>query len=452
MSRRTVETKLLKAPNAKAEVASRGSLACRLMVTDGPDAGRFVPIGAAPILVGSHPDADFRLTDDRVSRRHLSLARQADQFLVKDLGSKNGTLYEGARLSEALVSAGAVFKIGLSCLLIQPESRALDLPPSPARRFGELVAESLAMRQVFALLELASTTDVTVLVEGATGTGKELVARAIHDASPRRQCPFVALDCGALPESLLESELFGHKKGAFTGATSDRLGAFARADRGTLFLDELGRVPPSVPARLLRALEERRIRPVGADAERDVDVRIIAASRDDLTREVADGRFRSDLYYRLSVVRVILPALASRKEDIAAIAGELCRYRGLDPGEVAGPNLARLLAHTWPGNVRELRNVIDRGLALSPNARSFDELRLDITATPADDGGGFEVAMDLPYARAKERIVERFQEGYLTQLHRLTQGNISEAARRSGLDRKHLRGLFRRYGLVGDVE
>jgi transcriptional regulator with PAS, ATPase and Fis domain len=289
-----------------------------------------------------------------------------------------------------------------------------------------------------------------VLLEGETGTGKELAARAIHDASPRRKGPFVAIDCGALPESLLESELFGHVRGAFTGASQGRTGAFLRAQNGTIFLDELGAVPPAVQARLLRVLEERKVRPVGSDSEKELDVRIVAASRASLETRVAEGSFRPDLYYRLSVVRVTLPPLRARREDIPPIVGELLRRRGFETGNVEGENLDLLMAHGWPGNVRELRNAVERALALSPTAKSFAELRIALAPRAADEE--LAVRADLPYAEAKEQILQAFERRYLTDLLARSGGNLSAASRESGVDRKHLRSLVKKHGLSGDEE
>jgi DNA-binding NtrC family response regulator len=424
---------------------------CQLVVIEGPDQGRAVPISAREIVVGTAPDCDLALTDDRVSKRHLGIAAQGGRFVARDLDSKNGTLYEGSLLRSAEVSAGATLKVGRTFLRIQPRPEALEIAPSQSRRFGDLVAVSLAMREVFAVLERAAPAGVTVLIEGETGTGKELAARALHEASGRRGGPFVALDCGALPESLLESELFGHVKGAFTGAAAARAGAFARAHRGTLFLDELGSVPPTVQARLLRAIEERKVRPVGADSEREVDVRLIAASRHDLGARVAEGAFRPDLFYRLSVVSVVLPPLRQRREDIPLIATELLRRRGVEPGKISGPNLDRLLAQPWPGNVRELRNVIDRAVAMSPEARSFAELKLSVA--PGAAAEPLSVRGDLPFAEAKQLLVEAFEQRYLRDVLERAGGNISAAARASGLDRKHLKTLLRRHGLLkGEAE
>jgi DNA-binding NtrC family response regulator len=423
----------------------------QLVVIEGPDAGRAVAIGAG-VTVGSGANCELVLADDRVSSRHVEVRPDGARFRVRDLDSTNGTFYEGSRVSEIEVGSGATLKLGRSFVRVQPQPEALEVVPSQSRRFGELVAESLAMREVFAVLELAAASDVTVLLEGETGTGKELAARAIHDASPRRRGPFVAVDCGALPESLLESELFGHVRGAFTGAAQARAGAFQRADGGTLFLDELGAVPPAVQARLLRVLEERKVRPVGSDAERALDVRVVAASPPQLEARVAEGAFRADLYYRLSVVRVSLPPLRARREDLAPIVAEMLRRRGIEPGPIAGSNLDKLMAHAWPGNVRELRNVIDRALALTPGARSFAELRVSLSPTATGDGDAASVRSDLPFAEAKELVLEAFERRYLRDLIEREDGNISAAARASGVDRKHLRTLLRKYGLVDGGE
>ncbi len=424
-------------------------LRTQLVVVEGADAGRAVAIEAAEVIVGSAPECDLVLDDDRVSRRHLAVRREDNRFVARDLGSSNGTLFEGSLITEARVGAGATFKLGRTFVRIQPRPEPLEVAPSQARRFGDLVAESLAMREVFAVLELAAASEATVLLEGETGTGKELAARALHEASARRRGPFVAIDCGALPESLLESELFGHVRGAFTGASATRTGAFARASGGTIFLDELGAVSAAVQARLLRVLEERKVRPVGSDQEREVDVRVVAASPLDLAARVAEGAFRSDLYYRLSVVKVALPPLRARREDIAPIVGELLRRRGLTVGphqKVGGANLNRLTAHAWPGNVRELRNVIDRALALTPGATSFDELR--IAVAPLAAGDELAVRTDLPYAEAKQALLTAFERRYLADVLAREGGNISAAARAADLDRKHLRTLLKRHGLA----
>jgi len=423
-------------------------VACQLVVVEGPDVGRAVDLGEAEVIVGTDPGCALVLTDEAVSRRHLGVRADGARFVVRDLDSLNHTLYQGSHLGEATLPAGATLKLGRSFVRLQPRPQLVALPPSQSRRFGELVAESLAMREVFAVLELAAESDVSVLLEGETGVGKELAARAIHDRSARRGRRFVAIDCGALPEGLLESELFGHVRGAFTGASAPRAGAFARADGGTVFLDELDSVPPAVQARLLRVLEQRQVRAVGSDEASPVDLRVVAASRRDLRELVAEGGFRPDLYYRLSVVRATLPPLRERREDLLPIVAELLRHRGMaDPGAIEGPNLDRLVVHDWPGNVRELRNAIDRAVALSPGARDFAGLRLGLDVVTAH-GELAGVRTDLPFADAKQAVVDAFERRYLRDVFDRCDGNISAAAREADLDRKHLRALLVRHGIL----
>ncbi len=426
--------------------------AAQLVVIEGPDAGRAARLERACVL-GTDPASDLVLSDDRVSRRHLEVRPSEGRFALRDLGSRNGTFYEGSRVTEAIVGVGATLKLGRTFVRIAPLPEPVELPPSQSRRFGELVGESLALREVFAVLELAARSDVTVLLEGETGTGKELAARGLHDHGARRRGPFVAIDCAALPETLVESELFGHVRGAFTGARSARDGAFVRADGGTLFLDELDSIGPAVQARLLRAVEERAVRPVGSDAERRVDVRLVAASRSDLSALVAAGTFRADLFYRLSVVRVRIPPLRERREDVAPIAKELLVRRGMrEPGPIGGANLDRLFAHDWPGNARELRNAIDRALALSPGAASFAELRVQISGAAGEADDPLAVRTDLPFAEAKQRVLDAFVRRYVGDLLARHDGNLSAAAREAGLDRKHLRHLADEHGLRAKEE
>ncbi len=423
--------------------------ACQLVVLDGPDRGRAIALPARPAVVGTAAECDLVLDDDRVSARHVAIERAGEAFVVRDLGSTNGTFFEGSRIEKATVRAGAALKVGRSILRLAPSARPLEVAPSKSRRFGELVGDSLAMREVFAVLELAAASDVTVLLEGETGTGKELAARALHHASPRRKDPFVAVDCGALPEQLLDSELFGHAKGAFTGAASDRAGLFVRADGGTLFLDELDGAPAATQARLLRALEERAVRPVGGDVARPVDVRVVAACHGPLEKKVSEGRFRADLYYRLAVLTLALPPLRSRRVDLPALVAELLRRRGLDGKSIHGENLDALTAHAWPGNVRELRNVIDRAIALSPGATGFAELRIGLTAVVGADSA-VPVRGDLEFAEAKAAVLHDFERRYLRDLFHRHGGNVSATARAAGLDRKHARTLLRKHGLLDE--
>lgn len=418
-----------------------------LVVVEGNDQGRALVLKDGHVhRVGTAADSDLVLTDERVSGHHLTLRVEDGRFHVEDAGSTNGTYYQGSRIDRAVVPAGATLKLGRSLLRVQPQAEVLDIPPSRAHRFGDLVGASFAMRQVFAVLEHAAASDVTVLVEGETGTGKELVARALHEASERRRGPFVAVDCGALPESLVDSELFGHVRGAFTGANADRKGAFVRARGGTVFLDELDGISPDVQARLLRVLEARTVRPVGSDRDEPIDVRLVAATQAPLSVAVANGSFRADLFYRIAVLHLRLPALRERREDLAPIVRELLLRRGFEVDTLAPERLQRLAAHDWPGNVRELRNVLDRAIALSPGATRFDELRL--WHQPSTVDGGLQVRTDIPYAEAKAVVVDELERRYLSVVWAEADGNVSAAARRAGLDRKHLRGLLRKHGLI----
>ncbi len=440
--------KTIATTQAERDVPGAHAPRAQVVVVEGPDAGRAAALPPErAIVVGTDPEGDVVLRDDRVSRRHCALRTIAGGVELEDLGSTNGTFHEGTRIERATIAIGATLKIGHTFLRVMLEPTALEVVPSQARCFGEMVGESLAIREVFAVLELAAATRTTVLLEGETGSGKELAARAIHEASDRRKKPFVAIDCSALPEGLVESELFGHVRGAFTGATGPRKGAFVRADGGTLFLDELGSVPVAVQVRLLRAIEERKVRAVGSDEERASDVRIVAASRDDLTRKVAEGAFRPDLYYRLSVLHVRIPPLRARREDIAPIVLELLRLRGLE-GPVEGPGLEALHAHDWPGNARELRNVIDRAVALAPRARAFADLKIHTASSALESDGGLSVRTDLPFGEAKQRVVDAFERRYLADLVERTGGNVSEAARVADVDRKHLRDLLDKHGLA----
>ena len=419
---------------------------CQLVVVDGPEMGKALPIGLDKLLVGTDPDCTLTLTDQRVSSRHMTIEPVTDGFSVTDLDSKNGTLFEGSLISRTLVSPGATLKVGHTFLRIQPQPRSLEIAPSQSRKLGDMVAQSLSMREVFAVIEQVSKSSIPLLIEGETGTGKELTARAIHEYSDRRRGPFVTIDCGALPRNLLESEFFGHVRGAYTGASANRAGAFVRAKGGTLFLDELDTVPQDVQALLLRAVEEGKIRPVGSDRERDVDVRVVSASRQDISTQVAEGLFRPDLFYRLVVVKISLPPLRERREDLPLLVTELLKRRGLNSGPVSGPNLNRLMAHSWPGNIRELRNVLDRALVLSPGPKTFENLNLSLQ--PQKSERGLTIRTDLSFGEAKKNLIDHFEKKYLQDLLERCPNNLSKAAREAQLDRKHLRTLLQKHNIT----
>ena len=316
---------------------------------------------------------------------------------IKDLGSTNGTWWQGTKVGEVVVPSGATVQFGATAVRITA-AEAIALPPSEHDHFGAMAGKSVAMRELFAVLEMAAPTDATVLIEGESGTGKELAARAIHEASGRAGGPFVVVDCSAITENLIDSHLFGHVRGAFTGAERDRRGAFVEASGGTLFLDELGELPIAAQAKLLRVLEAQTVQPVGADRPVQVDTRVVAATHRDLARMVAAKEFRFDLFYRLAVVHVALPPVRERLEDLPHLIATFYRARGAEVRPIDGDNLERMRRHGWPGNVRELRNVLERAWALwGPSAR-FRDLRLWL-----DTGARRSAEVSTPRCRSRRQ-------------------------------------------------
>jgi DNA-binding NtrC family response regulator len=419
----------------------------RLRVLLGPDAGLEVEVPPVGVVVGADPAADVVLSDAAVSRRHCSLVPAADGFEVTDLGSRNGTLLDGVALQKATVPVGAMLRVGGSLLQLVPAEETLSIPPSEKTSFGALVGGSLAMRRIFAVLERAAASNAPVLLLGESGTGKELAARAVHEHSARKDGPFVVFDCGASSESLIESDLFGHVKGSFTGALADRPGAFELAHGGTLFLDEIGDLPVSLQPKLLRMLEAGEVTRLGGRRPEKFDVRVVAATHRDLAEEVARGGFRGDLYYRLAVVEVHLPPLRQRLEDVEELAKVFLTREGRPQDDIASENLNRLRAYHFPGNVRELRNIITRAVALSAPGSGFAELPILLSGTTAKNDTEWVARADRPFAEAKSEIVTRFERDYLKDLMLRAQDNVSQAARISGVDRKHLYRLLESAGL-----
>ena len=383
--------------------------------------------------------------------------REPKGYLLRDMGSTNGTLLDGAEIKEAWLKSGAVITVGKVELKVRPFSERIEMLPSEADCFGEVVGSGIRMREIFGLLERLGPTDATVLIGGETGTGKDVLARAIHGSSPRSERPFIVVDCGAVVGSLIESELFGHERGAFTGATASRQGAFELADGGTLFLDEIGELPLDLQPKLLRALEQRAFRRVGGNKTLRVDIRVVAASKRNLRMEVERGKFREDLYFRLAVVPIDLPPLRERREDIPLLVEHLLVSLGAhDPaGEaprIAPGGLDALVAHDWPGNVRELRNVLERAAYL---ARATGEDVMPFAGAPMaasipkadgdDEAASFDASRSYRDTRAEwEARFERRYVGWLLDRH---EGNISAAARAADMDRKYLYKLARKHGL-----
>ena len=419
---------------------------CRVTSKDQGEGTEFT-LGARPVVVGGDPECDVVLEDKKVSRRHMELHARPDGLHVKDLGSTNGTFVDNVRVSDAVVAVGVSIRCGNSHVTVAA-APAPTVSASRRDRFGGLVGESFSSRELFAVLELASPTNATVLIQGESGTGKELAARAIHDHSDRAGGPFVVVDFGGSSEQLIESQLFGHVRGAFTGAVNDRNGAFVEAHGGTLFLDEIGELPLPLQARLLRALEARTIQPLGADRPVQVDVRVVAATHRDLHAMVQNETFRFDLFYRLAVVHALIPPLRARREDLPPLIRYLYEQRGQDPGPIEGPNLELLQNYTWPGNVRELRNILDRAHVLS-GAEDTPFTELKIWLQPGSVAPFEVVDTTLPFKQAKERWVSGFERRYLASLYERHHQNVSRAAAQAGLSRTHFRELLQSHGIRG---
>jgi transcriptional regulator with GAF, ATPase, and Fis domain len=425
-------------------------LRAKLVILDGPSEGQEFLLDRR-LAIGTQPDCDIALEDRAISRCHAEVILLDGGIVVRDLGSRNGTFLDGNRVVEAQASVGAVLKLGNTSLVFRFAWQIQELAPSSARRFGELYGESIHMRQTFAILEQVARGDATVLIEGETGTGKELAARSVHHASERAKRPFVVFDCTAVPRELIESELFGHVKGAFSGAIADRAGAFEQAHRGTIFLDELGELPLDLQPKLLRVLEAGAVRRVGSSKMVDLDVRVLAATNRDLHAEVRRGRFRSDLLYRLDVVTVRLPPLRQRPDDLKGLATRLLMGKLPAGDEVAGDNLAQLMGYSWPGNVRELRNVLERAVTMARkpdgSSASFSELTLGLapSAEPCTLGLSYPgVASALPFKDAKQQLLSSFERAYLDALLARHGGNLTKAADAAQLSRKHLYEIIRR--------
>jgi DNA-binding NtrC family response regulator len=416
----------------------------RLTVVEGPKAGVTWESRSDRCSVGFHPSNDLVVEDPTVSRFHCEVRIADDGAHVRDLDSRNGTVVDGVRVTDAFLRAGSLLKLGRVGLRFDFSAESNRLPVSSTNAFGKLVGTSVAMRTAFALLERAAQSDVTVLLEGETGTGKGVAAEAIHRASARAPGPFLVVDCGAIPPNLLESELFGHEKGAFTGAVSRRVGAFEEASGGTIFLDEIGELAPDLQPKLLRVLESKEYRRVGGNQMSKSDVRVVAATNRDLRAEVNAGRFRSDLYFRLAVVKVTIPALRERPEDIPITVENVLRALGADEASSAAlrrPEFFAALGHSaWPGNVRELRNYLERCLV-------FQEA-LPVSSEPAA-GAASLAAIDgkLPYAEARRRALDGFEKGYAEALLREHNGKVAAAAAAAGMDRVYLYRILRRHGI-----
>jgi DNA-binding NtrC family response regulator len=431
----------------------------RLVVMEGPDRGMERVSAGAELSIGAAVGNHLVLSDRAVSRHHCLISAADRGFFLRDLGSRNGTTLAGFRVEGAYLGPGAVIGVGESAIAFHLQDGEIVEPLSGEERYSRILGHSSAMRRIFAGLPRIAASDSTVLIEGETGTGKSLLAEAIHQNGPRARRPFVVIDCGSIPPSLIEAELFGYVKGAFTGALTSRPGAFEGAAGGTVFLDELGELPIDMQPKLLRALEERVVRRVGSLDPVRLDVRVIAATNRDLRQEVNRGAFRSDLFYRLNVVRIRMPSLRERREDIPMLVAHFYEQfaRSGDPRPPSELVVA-LASQDWPGNVRELRAAVERAILMqdtelwSEAAQAPASIAVNEQAAPAID---VDYSGDLAlgsFRAAKERTVARWERGYIEALVRKSSGNVSRAARDAHMDRNHLRELIRRHGIVAAEE
>ena len=424
-------------------VRSRAHRAIRqfaVSVLEGPDKGAAHTSTGAEVVVGTHPGATWSLGDRAMSRFHCELGIEPDgRVRLVDLGSRNGTRVNGVWIEEAWLEDQATLRLGRNLIGFQLSATSYPVPLSDGASFGELVGTGPVMRSLFAQLERAAASDATVLLTGETGTGKELAAEGLHAGGPRRDRPFVVIDCGALPAQLIQSELFGHLRGSFTGATADRRGAFECASGGTIFLDEIGELPLELQPQLLRVLENREIVRIGEQRRIPVDVKVIAATHRDLRRAVNQKTFRSDLYYRLAVVTLRLPPLRERLAELPELVASLCQQ--LRIGEphrsrlTAPPFIEALGRHDWPGNVRELRNHLERAVVVG------------LPDLPAGGAGPPVVDLAVPLKELKDRWAAHLERAYLSELVKQHDGNIARIAEEAGLSRMQIYRMLQKHGM-----
>ena len=419
----------------------------RVQVVDGPGASSS-PVDADRLSVGSAERNTLVLDDPTVSRFHLELARHREGIEVHDTGSTNGTYAGAVRISAAVVPPDSMLRLGKSLIQVSDGAPAV-VEMHADDHLADLWGSSPEMRRLMARVERLSGSQASCLLVGESGTGKELVSRALHTLSPRADGPFVTVDCGAMAPNLVASELFGHERGAFTGASQQRIGALERANGGTLFLDEVGELPRDLQPALLGALERKQFQRVGGNQAIQTDVRLVAATNRDLRAEVNQGTFRLDLYYRLAVVTLQLPPLRDRTEDLPLLIEHFLREAGYDGGE-ASPfdpeDIERLSTYHWPGNVRELRNVVEATLAMGevPTDSLFPDG--DAISDLSEDAFITRMARR-PYRDGRSAVLSRFERSFVEHWLAQTDGNVAKASREGKIDRSHLFQLIRRHEL-----
>jgi len=431
-----------------------------VQVVEGPDRGASLTIdGSAPsrALVGKSAICQLCLKDPKVSRRHLALDVVGEALRLVDLGSTNGTFVNGLRAMEVLAEGqGELVRLGDGVLRITRAASTVVAMPA-VESFGRVVGASPEMRRLYPLCEKLAAADVPLVIEGETGTGKELLAESLHERSARAGGPFVVFDCTAVPSNLIEATLFGHERGAFTGAVTSNKGLFQEAHGGTLLIDEVGDLDIALQPKLLRAIERAEVRPLGGNRWINVDVRVMAATRRDLDKEIQAGRFRDDLFYRLAVARIELPPLRQRRGDIALLARHFWERLGGD-GALPYDFLVRLENHDWPGNIRELHNAVARRLALGDLAQGQLSARggappptpspgATLPAgpchepAPSDDVIARVIELGLPLSRSRELVVDDFERRYVQAVLDRHQGDATRAAQASGIARRYFQLL-----------
>jgi len=414
----------------------------RVEVVSGPNRGQVGAAEGTELSIGTAPGNHLVVTDPTVSRHHAVITATSNGFQIRDIGSTNGTCLAGYRVDSAYVESGALIQLGETSVRFDALEERVSHPLSEKDRFGDVLGQSATMRRVFGLLERVASSETTILLDGETGTGKGAIAEAIHRLSGRASGPFVVVDCGAIPPSLIESELFGHERGSFTGADERRIGAFEAADGGTVFLDEVGELGPDLQPKLLRVLEGKQVRRIGSVAPIPVDVRVIAATNRDLRHEVNAGQFRTDLYYRLNVMRITVPPLRERREDIPMLVASF--YRQLVQNAEASPPaelIMRLMRQPWAGNVRELRSAVERAVLLG-EAAATEGIS---SPSPRGENSWPEMDFTLSFRDAKESAIGCWTRVYVRELVDRFGGNLSRAARAVSMDRNHLRDLLNKY-------
>jgi transcriptional regulator with GAF, ATPase, and Fis domain len=438
----------------------------KVVCVSGPDQGREFELTKQRVGGGRSIINDIPLTDKAVSGTHFEIVGEDDGYRLVDLNSTNGTFVGEIRIKEVFLRPGTQFRVGHTELRFQPLQDVVEIALSQRDRFDSVIGSSVKMREIFAILEKVAPSDLTVMLTGETGTGKELVARSIHNLSPRKNKPFVVLDCGAIPRELIESTLFGHEKGAFTGAVGQHKGCFEQAQTGTIFLDEIGELDIGLQPKLLRVLENRELKRVGGDKLIKIDVRVLAATNRDLRKMVNQGTFREDLYFRLSVILVENPPVRERKEDIPQLVhhflAEVAKRRGMAL-TIAVDAMSSLMGHDWPGNVRELRNVVERAGSLCDNPTItradlvFGRDSFPVSSSIARGGGSTPtggavnpalLAAGVTFKDGKQQVLDEFERLYLGELLNRNKGNITRSAHEAGLTRYHLRELLKRHNLA----